>query len=63
MSYSAAGLPPGLSIGPATGVISGSPSSAGSYSVTITQAGTFSYNCHIHAGMKGSFKVAVPPTP
>ena len=35
LSYSAAGLPPGLSIGPATGVISGSPSSAGSYSVTI----------------------------
>ncbi len=34
-----------------------------SYSVTITQAGTFNYNCHVHAGMKGSFKVAVPPTP
>jgi len=32
-----------------------------SYSVVVKQAGTFGYNCHIHSGMKGTLKVAVPP--
>ena len=35
-SWSAAGLPAGLSIDPATGTISGTPSAAGSSSVTLT---------------------------
>jgi len=36
LSYSATGLPAGLSISPSTGVISGTASTAGSYSVTVT---------------------------
>jgi Putative Ig domain/PLD-like domain len=36
LSYSATGLPTGLSIGSSTGVISGTASRAGSYSVTVT---------------------------
>ena len=35
VSYSAQGLPPGLSIHPGTGVVSGSPTQAGQYAVTI----------------------------
>ncbi len=35
-SYQATGLPPGLSINPATGLISGTPTVLGSYSVTVT---------------------------
>jgi hypothetical protein len=36
LTYSAAGLPPGLSINSSTGLISGTPSTAGTYSVTAT---------------------------
>lgn len=36
LAYGAAGLPPGLSINPQTGVISGSPLFAGVYPVTLT---------------------------
>ena len=35
LTYSAAGLPPGLSIAPGTGVISGTPTADGSYAVTL----------------------------
>ena len=38
LTYSATGLPAGLSIGPSTGLISGTPTHAGSYSVTVTAA-------------------------
>jgi hypothetical protein len=35
LSYSARGLPPGLTINPATGLISGTPTSAGPYTVSV----------------------------
>ena len=36
LSYGAAGLPPGLSVNSATGLISGTPTTAGTYNVTVT---------------------------
>ncbi|MDB6072175.1 MAG: hypothetical protein JWL81_3346, partial [Verrucomicrobiales bacterium] len=36
LTYSAAGLPPGLAIAPGTGLISGTPNAPGSYTVTVT---------------------------
>ncbi|MEV0410697.1 putative Ig domain-containing protein [Streptomyces sp. NPDC050448] len=40
LTYSATGLPPGLSISSSTGLISGTPTIAGSYSVTVTAKDT-----------------------
>jgi hypothetical protein len=40
LAYSAAGLPAGLSIGSSTGLISGSPTTAGTSSVTVTATDT-----------------------
>ena len=36
LTYAAAGLPPGLAINPATGLISGAPAAVGTYSVVVT---------------------------
>jgi Glycosyl hydrolase family 12/Putative Ig domain len=36
LAYSASGLPPGLSISSSTGLISGTPTTAGTYSATVT---------------------------
>jgi len=36
LTYAASGLPPGLAIGTATGVVSGVPSTAGAYPVTVS---------------------------
>lgn len=38
LTYTATGLPPGVSINPATGEISGSPTAAGTYTVTVVAA-------------------------
>lgn len=50
-TWSASGLPPGLSINSSTGVISGTPTAVGAYTVTITghdttasPAGSYSFN-------------------
>jgi hypothetical protein len=40
LTYSATGLPPGLSISSSSGLISGTPSTAGTYSVTATATDT-----------------------
>ncbi|MGW2671378.1 putative Ig domain-containing protein [Streptomyces sp. NPDC001272] len=40
LTYSATGLPPGLSISSSTGLISGTPTSAGTYNVTVTAKDT-----------------------
>jgi subtilase family serine protease len=42
LTYSATGLPPGLSINPSTGLISGTPTTKGTYSVTVTATDTTS---------------------
>lgn len=39
-TWSATGLPPGLSIGASTGTVSGTPTSAGTYTVTATATGS-----------------------
>jgi hypothetical protein len=51
VTYSATGLPPGLNLGTGTGFISGTPTTAGNYSVTatvsdgvLTASRTFSWN-------------------
>jgi len=36
LGYSGTGLPPGLSLAPATGVVSGTPTTTGTYTVTVT---------------------------
>jgi hypothetical protein len=46
LSYSATGLPPGLAINPVTGLISGTPTQIGSYTVTVTAVD--------HIGTQGS---------
>ncbi|TQS45396.1 putative Ig domain-containing protein [Cryptosporangium phraense] len=41
LAWTASGLPPGLAIDPATGVVTGTPTTVGTYSVTITVVDTY----------------------
>jgi hypothetical protein len=50
VTYSAQGLPPGLTIAPATGIISGTATTAGTFQVTVTAQDT--------AGATGSATIA-----
>lgn len=57
-TWSAGGLPPGLSINSSTGVISGTPTTAGAYNATVTVTD----NCSQQAS--GSYTVVIaPPAP
>ncbi|WP_405496387.1 putative Ig domain-containing protein [Streptomyces sp. NBC_00096] len=56
LAYSATELPPGLSINASTGLISGSPTTAGSYNVTVTAKDT------TNAAGSTSFTWTVTPT-
>jgi endo-1,4-beta-xylanase len=59
LSYSAAGLPAGLSVNSATGAITGTPTTAGTYNVTVTAAdstgasGSASFTWTIGGGSTG----------
>jgi hypothetical protein len=57
LTYSAAGLPVGLSIGSSTGLISGTPTAAGTWNVTVTATDTTG------AYGSASFTWAVNPAP
>jgi hypothetical protein len=59
LTYSASGLPPGLSVNSATGLISGTPTTAGTYNVGVTArdttgaSGTASFTWIIAPGSSG----------
>jgi hypothetical protein len=70
LSYSASGLPPGESISSSTGLISGTPTTAGTYTVTVTAAdgtgasgsATFTWTVNPCGGGGGCCQVAYSTT-
>jgi len=68
-TWSASGLPPGLSISSSSGLISGTPTTAGSYSVTVTARDTanvsgstsFSWTINTTGGCTGAGQKLVNP--
>jgi len=63
VTYSATGLPPGLSLGASTGFISGSGTTAGSYSVRVTASdGVLSSSAQTFAWAMNSTTTQPPPS-
>ncbi|WP_185155459.1 putative Ig domain-containing protein [Rudanella paleaurantiibacter] len=64
LTYAAAGLPAGLSINPTTGVISGTPTTSGTFNVTVTandgQGGSVSTGFQLNVAPNGAPSVTSP---
>jgi hypothetical protein len=60
-TWKATGLPPGLSISPSTGKVTGRPAKAGSYTATVTATDTVGSSVHNSGSVPFTWKVLPPP--
>jgi hypothetical protein len=60
-TWKATGLPPGLSISPGTGKVTGRPAKAGSYTATVTATDTVGSSVHNSGSVPFTWKVLPPP--